>query len=376
MLDHEMSSMDINEPRKTAAGMEEPPLLYLARDSGYKTLEAFYTLEKAMLLLERKADVSRRGADGDTVLHAILKCERFYECHSKQIARSFWSLWQWKLSISTPKDMLILFMSAGADVFATNRAGQTPYIVAGTRDRYQDRLQEWEEALSACGYDAEEVMAHSHSDLEACTYKHQASKLMFEECCQQLKGRNRPPQGRPYDHLWEDVDIGLCECEDEDRNSDSCEEDEQSEDDFDNDIGSTAAHDDNLAELPSEQIDCLPATMEPRDELPKCTRAIQFLGNGVDLGPWSPVDGQDKDFLDRVNDQAAETGNCQDHSVNGSNIRYSDPLADEFDLNGSLDFENRGNVVEEGAFGFDELPANGMDAADLFDFDAYYEDPR
>lgn len=374
MLDHELSFIDINESRKTAFGPQMPPLLYLARNSGYEYGSKFYILEKAMLLLERKADVSRRGAHGDTVLHAILRCSRRYERLSRHVRRGR-RLWHWKLSISTPKDMLILFMSAGADVFATNRIGQTSCMVAAE----YGRLEEWEEALGACGYDAEEVMAHSHSDFEACPCEHQASKLMFEDYCQQLKGRNRPPEGNAFDHLWEDVDVGLFECEDEDTNSDTCEEDEQSErynskDDSDSDIVSTADHDDNLVKLPSEQINYLPATVEPRDEMPKWTRETQLLGDDVDLGLWSPIVGQDGDFLEQVNDQATETINCQNSSVNGSIIRYSDSFADEFNLAGSFESKNRGNTVQEDAFGFGELPASSTNLADFYDFDAYYED--
>ena len=398
ILDHDNSSIDVNEPRCNSFRLEEPPLFSLARESGYETSDVFYVLEKAVLLLERKADVSRRGADGGTVLHAVLKCRCCFEWISKQNARRNKSLWSRKLSISTLKDMLLLFLSAGADVYVSNRFGQTASMVAAECGR----LEEWEEALSACGYNAEKVMTHSHSDLKTCTGQHQASKLVFEEYCEQLKRRNHPPQGRAYDHLWENVDIGSYkedeETEEYDRDKSFekyreqvrrtnqnmdihiCEEDNESEvyqsnDNFDDDINITAAEGHDLAEFPSEQINPLLATMDYGDEMSECIRGTQLPGDGLDLDFWSPVVGQNEHFLP---DQfTRSTGNIEEHQDNGGDasfLRYNDSFFDGCNLAGPLNVESGDLTVEKDACELDSGDFNAStDAMDFSDLNVYYD---
>jgi hypothetical protein len=135
-------------------------------------------VDKAILLLNRKADISCRDEYGDTVLHTVLECKRFHERILKTEARKKGQLHRWQLSFKAPKDLLMVFITGGADVYATNDDGVTPSMVASE----YGREDEWIEALELCGYDSEEV-------LTSCTHyptrKHQMSKLSFQEYCQQ-----------------------------------------------------------------------------------------------------------------------------------------------------------------------------------------------
>jgi hypothetical protein len=159
----------------------------LADACGYRCGESIDVVEKAILLLNRKADISCRDQNGDTVLHTLLKCERKHESRSKTEARRTGLLQTWELSFKAPKDLLMVFITAGADVYATNDDDETPSIVAS---KYR-RENEWIEALGLCGYESEEVLT---SCIHHPTRERQTSKLSFQEYCQQrLQRRNSDP---------------------------------------------------------------------------------------------------------------------------------------------------------------------------------------
>jgi hypothetical protein len=138
-------------------------------------------VEKAILLLNRGADILARDDKGDTLLHIVLRCERLYENFSKKRGRNSDILWAWRLSRKSPKDLLMVFITAGADVYASNTEGETPSMVAFD----YGRENEWTEALDSCSYDPEEVWAQSDPDFHHCTAKRQISKLSLEKYCQQ-----------------------------------------------------------------------------------------------------------------------------------------------------------------------------------------------
>jgi len=166
-------------------GAECSALAILADICGYATGEAIDVVDKAILFLNRKADISCRNEIGDTVLHTLLRCERLHERESKTEARTYGRAQIWDLSFKAPKDLLMVFITAGADVCAINDDGETPSMVAS---EYW-REDEWIEALELCGYESEVV-------LTSCIHRpmrgHQGSKLSFQEYCQQRQQRQHP----------------------------------------------------------------------------------------------------------------------------------------------------------------------------------------
>ncbi|KAE8452639.1 hypothetical protein EG329_013898 [Mollisiaceae sp. DMI_Dod_QoI] len=174
-------------------------LTLLAHRCGYSISNTMDVVDKAILLLNRKADISCRDEGGDTVLHTLLKCRRLHERTSKTKIRMSGRLGQWNLSFKAPKDLLMVFLTAGADVYATNDYGETPSMVASRHGR----VDEWIEALELCGYDAEEVIS---SCIERPTSKHQTTKLSFQEYCQQRQPYPHPRRGPREDVKSEDSD--------------------------------------------------------------------------------------------------------------------------------------------------------------------------
>lgn len=195
--------LDFGEPFISLNGIykcywgECSALTILVYDCGYVFGETIDVVDKAILLLNRKADISCRDENGDTVLYTLLKCERRYESQSKIEACRCGRLQIWDLSFKALKDLLMVFITAGADVYATNDDGETPFIVAS---KY-GRENEWIEALELCGYESEEV-------LTACihhpTREHQTSKLSFQKYCQQRQQRQN--SGRFEQVQSDDID--------------------------------------------------------------------------------------------------------------------------------------------------------------------------
>ena len=202
------------------SGTYVPPLLLLAIGCGLYFDSSLHIVDKAILLLNRKANISRRNYHGNTVLHTILSCRRLHEELSYKKAKANRSRSRWRLSRKQPLDLLIVFITAGADVYALNKRGKTPSKLAYNNRR----IEEWIKALELCGYDYEEVLAHPSPCTDYCKANHQASKLSFEEYCQQ-----REPSG--YDGKDPpDVQGYICsESEESDEGEESDEEDDDEE---------------------------------------------------------------------------------------------------------------------------------------------------
>jgi hypothetical protein len=81
----------------------------------------------------------------------------------------------------------MVFITAGADVYATNDKGETPSIVAST----YGRDEEWIEALDLCGFDSRQVLADSCRFHANRPLERQKSRLSFEEYCQRRQKRPR-----------------------------------------------------------------------------------------------------------------------------------------------------------------------------------------
>ena len=101
-----------------------------------------------------------------------------------------------------PKDLLMVFLTAGADVYATNNYGKTPSEIAFINERED----EWIEALLLCGYNAAEVIADSDPDLKNKAHKPQTSKLTFKECCRGIKKKIYRYKYGDYGAYWDDVE--------------------------------------------------------------------------------------------------------------------------------------------------------------------------
>lgn len=180
-------------------------------------------VDKAILLLNRKADISCRDKIGDTVLHILLKCERSNERFPKPQKRPY----TWGLSFKAPKDLLMVFITAGADVYATNNEGKTPSRVA-LEYRRED---EWIEALMLCGYDFEEVIACS---IHHSTRGHQTSKLSFQEYCQQRQYRQHISPDEEIENGYMDSDSPYSDEDESEKiqsEEDAYKEDHHEEDD-------------------------------------------------------------------------------------------------------------------------------------------------
>jgi len=184
MLDFGDPFFNLNDICNTYSGTWTA-LTVLAQACGYYSVLTMDVVDKAILLLNRKANISCRDDNGDTVLHTALRALRFHDFVSKPRAHDWIRMRAWDLSFTALRDLLAVFITAGADVYATNNAGKTPSMVAWE----YGREGEWIEALELCGYDSQEV-------LTSCIHRpirvHQTAKLSFDDYCKQRLERQYP----------------------------------------------------------------------------------------------------------------------------------------------------------------------------------------
>jgi hypothetical protein len=201
MLDFGEPFFNLNDISNTFVG-KGSALTALAHLCGYSTVATIDVVDKAILLLNRKANISCRDENGDTVLHTALKSLRLHDRVLKH-TRSPGVTRAWDLSFTAPRDLLAVFITAGADVYTTNNAGKTPSMVAWE----YGREGEWIEALELCGYDFQEVL---RSCIHRPTCVHQTAKLSFHEYCEQRLERQYPvllDQGRT-EGIYSDFEYG------------------------------------------------------------------------------------------------------------------------------------------------------------------------
>ena len=236
-------------------GGYSPPLLLLAEACGLIDSDTFHIVDKAILLLNRKANISCRNYHGNTVLHTILNCPRLHEIFSYKKAKALRSRSRWILSHKQPLDLLIVFITAGADVYALNKNGETPSKVAYSNRR----IEEWIKALKLCGYDYEEVLAHPSPCTDYCKANHQASMLSFEEYCQEREpsgydgydGKD-PPDGQGY----------ICSEAEESGDEEESDEEGESDEEEEND-------DEEKSDIEEEGPNGVDDVMEGEDEMIK-----------------------------------------------------------------------------------------------------------
>ncbi|RDW65278.1 hypothetical protein BP5796_09970 [Coleophoma crateriformis] len=127
----------------TGAEEELPPLLLLCYTYSGGFASEFETAEKVILLLQRGADILVKDpTNGFNCLHYILS-------HKKTPHRGH------KLDESITRDILMVLLTAGADVYDTANSDISVSEVA--HENNKENL--WSEVLGICGYDPEAVSA-------------------------------------------------------------------------------------------------------------------------------------------------------------------------------------------------------------------------
>lgn len=106
--------------------------------------------DKFALLLSRGANCQARDLDGSTCLHLVLQGKRNPngDIYFPRFANIVTSEYNGEI-----RDILVLLITAGADVYITDHDGLTPSDVAFDFKN----LREWHDALIECGFDPSEV---------------------------------------------------------------------------------------------------------------------------------------------------------------------------------------------------------------------------
>lgn len=308
------------------------PLTALATSCGYYYANSIDIVDKAILLLQRGADISCRRRNGDTVLHTLLKCKHLHERLSKADVRRCYggNIESWNLSLRAPKDLLMVFITAGADVYAINNEGETPTMLASDFGRHE----EWTEALELCGYDSKQVLAHLDSVLHDCLCERQTSKLSFEEYCLQRK---------------ENVRFEEIETDDEDEGSDEAEDDEV------NDKCDCGEH--HYVQHDYERTQLFAKATECRDEIPESYYGAEYIDHGMILGLEDAGYNCEDHFVGKINDHVVEPDDNLDFDISIGNGK--DAMEDFFDSGNGTDA-----LAMEDFFDF----GNGTDALAMEEF--------
>jgi hypothetical protein len=204
VLDLGSPFISIASPCIDLTGKSTPALAILAESCGLAEGDSFNILGKTILLLNRGANVLCRDYFGNTVLHLVISSGRLSK------SRTGYGSARWFISLTQPFNLLVLFMTAGADVYATNDAGETPSMVA----MEFGRIDEWTSALKMCGFDVEEVLNHPSPCCKDCIPNHQTPQLSFETWCEQLGDPDHDSFRHP-DGSWDDGDTDSDEGRDE-----------------------------------------------------------------------------------------------------------------------------------------------------------------
>ena len=360
MLDFGDPFFNVNDISKTFSG-KCSALTALAKRCGYFAGEAMDVVDKAILLLNRKANISCRDENGNTVLHTALRSLRLHDFVSKHRAGYQRRTQAWDLSFTAPRDLLAVFITAGADVYTTNNAGKTPSMVAWE----YGREGEWIEALELCGYDSQEV-------LTSCIHRpirvHQTAKLSFDEYCKQRLERQYPvllDQGS-IEGIYSDFGY-----DDETESEESQNEDDDDEQ-FNNrnayELNGTEeirvitdsrkfTHSGGAMELPGR---CLSCKWNGRMRRAECRTAAQVLGLD-DLVDNNPVGFENFGVNDLPNN---ETFDDQVPRADDSVDNESEGMDANLDIDDLLDDEM-----------FDDTVGNERDGMDInLEFDDWLND--
>jgi hypothetical protein len=138
-------------------GSERTPLQLLlsffVRTSREDLADVFQIPSKVALLLSRGADPTLHDRFGNSLIQRTLLSGKRSSTFDGLVTADF---------NEELKDILMLLITAGADVLAVNDGGHCASDIAV---RYGNR-SEWEEALQECGYDLKEVLKCRHRENE------------------------------------------------------------------------------------------------------------------------------------------------------------------------------------------------------------------
>lgn len=346
--------LDLGEPfisprcsYKSSGGKIYSPLIILANHCGVHFADSIDTVDKAIILLNRKADISCRDYNGNTVLHTILRNRRLNDTMSYAEAVRTGQRLRWALSLEEPKDLLMVFITAGADVYATNDEGETPSDVASE----YGREKEWTEALKLCGFDSEQVLAASSLLCHDCALnapnalKRQTCKLPFEEYCRQR--RERP---RFEDIESNDEEDGMG---DEDYDSDEVD----NEDSIRNEEYDTSKIEDDHRECANGRTEVVADGTQPSNDISENLLGEEPIAYGMNFGFEDTSGNYRIDYTEETDSQVVEPNNGENNSVAGMDFDFNELVNDGLDIAG-LDFNK---------FMDDELDVAG----EFFDFSQY-----
>ena len=217
--------IDLGEPFTSleSTGDNNPhgtiPLLLLVSVHSWIDSANCQTGDKIALILSRGANAKARDSQGETCLHLVFSkhhhhSERGCWCENEAGQHYF----------SETKDIVIMMISAGADVCAIDEQGKSvsdAAINSGLR-------QIWIEALKCCGIDIKDVLARpkvnpAHSTALSTQYNRQirsvASKISLAEY---LKGRKASSTG----YFWRNENREFSSSDDDDESEDGESESE------------------------------------------------------------------------------------------------------------------------------------------------------
>lgn len=238
-------------------------------------------------------------------------------------------MWRWNLSLKEPLDILMVFITAGADVYATNDVGETPSMIACD----YGREEEWTEALTLCGYDPEEVLAQSDPDLYDCTRPRQKSRLSFEEYCQKRKEKNQ------FEEVETDDDnIDSDSAEESDEDADSGEDEDIDEDDgSEYDENTDKADDDSEVEGRGAEFDY--GTIEGIVENTECgyenaeiPRRTEYTERSTHFDQEDTSNNQGDYIIGEINHQAEEPRDREEKGLDRIDLGVSGLLTDDMDI--------------------------------------------
>lgn len=192
----------------------------------------------------------------------------------------------------------MVFITAGADVYATNDDDITPSMIA----LEYGREDEWIEALELCGYEPEEVFT---SCIHHPTQGPQTSKLSFQEYCQQRHQWQHPSYSERFQSGDIDNDLG------------SCDENAYGEDDCEG-ISITTGDTDCVCS------DC--GDMEMRS-------VEEYADNGInDIGLDDRGERCTNNTEEMANHQSLGLGNMVDNDTQGMDVNFDDWLDNGMDF--------------------------------------------
>lgn len=239
--------------------------------------------------------------------------------------------WRCLYSTEAPKDLLMVSITAGADVYAKNNLGETPSMIAADYG-HED---EWIETLELCGIDSEEVITHSESHSDKCTLKHQVSKLSFKEYCrtrrydwryeQRLRFKENEKIERYRSRFRRTESDNEEDCEDGCSGHHACVANSENSDDS---VGKENFSGDGACERGSESEDDI-----NRDD--HWTECVDGSASNYSMSPGAQEVGNlyNGQYIGEIGNVATERGSMRETDVDIAEIECNEDSVDGLDMN-------------------------------------------